>query len=217
MTPTVFLDVEASGIARGCFPVEIGWAAALADGTLAMGSLLVQPARAWLAEPAAWDTTAESVHGLTRARLLRDGLLPDQACGLLDAALAGRVVATDTGPGGWDSDWLAMLYEAAGSEPRGWAIADEPSGSHVAQHMRGLGLAPALVRPALKPFRPAHTHAAAEDAMVFAWEWAIAAPLAAALAGRDAAAMLADLPALLPRESWPQAAPGCPYRRRHEG
>lgn len=213
----IFLDIEASGIARGCFPIEIGWAEARADASLAARSLLVRPAPPWLAEPGAWDPAAEAVHGLGLARLRAEGLAPEEACDVLDRAFAGRVVATDTGAGGWDADWLAMLFEAAGRAPRGWEIAEKPSGSHVAQHMRGLGLAPALVRPALKPFAPPHTHAAAEDALAFAWEWAMAAPLAAALGGRDAALALIDLPALLPRGAWPGVAPGLDYRRRHGG
>lgn len=215
--PAIFIDIEASGIARGCFPIEIGWAFARADGAIEARSLLVKPAPAWRAEAAAWDSAAEAVHGLTLAMLQAEGSAPDAACDALDAAFAGRVVATDTGAGGWDADWLAMLFEAAGRAPRGWEIAEKPSGSHVAQHMRGLGLPPALVRPALKPHLPPHTHAAAEDALAFAWEWAIAAPLAAALAGRDVAAALADLPALLPPAQWPQVAESAAFRRRHPG
>ena len=213
----IFLDIESSGIARGCFPIEIGWAEARADGRLAARSLLVRPAPAWVAEPGAWDAAAEAVHGLGLDRLMAGGLGLEEACEALDAALAGRVGATDTGAGGWDADGPAVLFEAAGREPGDRAVAENPSGSHVAQHMRGLGLSPALVRPALKPFVPPHTHAAAEDALAFAWEWAMAAPLAAALAGRDAAAALADLPAVLPREAWPGVAPGLDYRRRHGG
>jgi hypothetical protein len=211
-----FLDVESSGIARGSFPIEIGWA--WADGTaLRAQSLLIRPHDSWLAREGAWDPVSVAVHGLTLERLLAEGLEVGAACDALDAAFAGRVVASDTGVGGWDDDWLLTLYEAAGRE-RPWDIAEKPAGSHVAARLRAAQLLPAVVRPALKPFVPPHTHAAAEDALAFAWEWAMAGRLMEPLAGCDAAAQaaaLADLPGLLPRGSWPAiASADGAFRRR---
>lgn len=218
--PPVFLDVESSGIARGSFPIEIGWAWPAPDAArLRARSLLIRPEPAWLAREGAWDPAAVPVHGLTLERLQAEGIGTAEACDVLDAALEGQVVATDTGAGGWDDDWLALLYEAAGRTPRGWAIAEKPSGSHVAQRLRELGLAPTAIRPALKPWLPQHTHAAAEDALAFAWEWAIAAPLAAKLAGRDEATQAEKvdrLSSLLPPTDWPRVDPDGPAFRRRQ-
>lgn len=215
-----FLDVESSGIARGSFPIEIGWAFAHADdATLEAHSLLIRPDDSWLARDGAWDGAAVRVHGLTLERLMDEGLPISEACERLDAAFAGRVLASDTGAGSWDDDWLLALYEAAGRD-RGWDLAERPSGNHVARRLTALGLVPVTVRPALAPHAPPHTHAAAEDALVFAWEYAMSGLLGGRLAAGVAMAELleglADLPALIPREQWPRATASS-FRRRHGG
>ena len=48
-----FIDVEASGLNEGSFPIEIGWA--VLGGTA--GGLLIRPDATWLHD--AWDKTAE--------------------------------------------------------------------------------------------------------------------------------------------------------------
>ncbi|RVT96374.1 hypothetical protein EOD42_14815 [Rhodovarius crocodyli] len=209
----VFLDIEASGITGGSFPIEIGWAQPVqAEGgwALALRSILIRPIQPWLDEPLRWDRAAEPVHGLTREVLLQEGLPPDEACDVLDGALAGLEVASDTGANGWDADWLYILYEAAGRSPRGWFLGEPKSGGLVARRLRAAGLDPMTVRPAMARWRPAHSHAAAEDAGAFAWEWAMAELLAA---GGATGLTSENLPELIPAPIWPRPLAGG-YRRR---
>ncbi|MBP0463694.1 hypothetical protein J5Y09_07210 [Roseomonas sp. PWR1] len=220
--PPIFIDIESSGIARGSFPIEIGWArpVIMLDGRVELDvrSVLVRPSDNWLADPARWDSSAEPVHGLSREILLRDGRPLSDVCEMLDRTFDGAEVASDTGMGGWDDDWLLTLYEEAGRAGRNWDLAEKQSGGVVARQFRALGLDPRVVRPALAPWLPPHSHAAAEDALRFAWEWGMAEILARSdLVGRpdaDLVAMLRDLPAVVPPARWPQAASHETYRRR---
>ncbi len=221
----IFIDIESSGIARGSFPIEIGWARPVleADGgvRLDVRSVLVRPSRNWLADPARWDSAAEPVHGLSQEVLLKDGLDPADICDLLDEAFAAAEVASDTGMGGWDDDWLLALYEEAGRAGRAWDLAEKESGGVVARQFRARGIDPRIARPALAPWRPAHAHAAAEDALRFAWEWGMAELLATRGLGgcsdADLLHALGDLPGTIPREAWPRPlAPGG-YRSRQPG
>lgn len=214
MHSPVFIDVEASGITGGGFPIEVGWSYAevMADGVaLHAHSLLVRPTDAWRSDPSRWHGGATAAHGLTLDDLLRDGRDVTAVCDRLDAALSGWDIASDTGAGDWDDDWLMMLYDAAGRR-RHWDLSPNRSGAHVAARFRAIGLDPRVVRPALRPWLPPHTHAAAEDALAFAWEWGMAGLLAAALPpGLDEqalAALLADLPRLIPRQAWPAVTAG---------
>lgn len=221
VTPPVFLDIEASGIAAGAVPVEIGWARPilLAFGAvgIAVRSVLVRPPDAWLAREEAWDPAAVAVHGLPLERLLAEGRDPAACCALLAAETEGFAVASDEGPRGWDGVWLDRLHEAAG-RARDWPLAEQASGALVAARCRALGLDPRLVRPALRRHAPAPSHAAAEDALRFAWEWGMAELLgrteAPRLAPEALVRALSDLPALVPPALWPEAAQGGSWRRR---
>lgn len=218
----IFIDIESSGIARGSFPIEIGWAQPVVedDGRVVLDvrSILVRPSENWLSDPARWDSSAEPVHGLSQEILLRDGRALSDICEMLDQTFNAVEVASDTGMGGWDDDWLLALYEEAGRAGRNWDLAEKQSGAVVARQFRAVGLDPRVVRPALAPWLPAHSHAAAEDALRFAWEWGMAELLGrCGLAGRPDAELLEilrDLPAVVPRARWPQAISHETYRRR---
>ncbi|WP_376099995.1 hypothetical protein ACE7GA_12965 [Roseomonas sp. CCTCC AB2023176] len=90
----------------------------------------------------------------------------------------------------------------------------------MAGRYRSLGLEPRVVRPSLARWAPPATHAAAEDAWRFAWEWLMSDRLATAGVGalppREAAAAIADLPSLVPRGAWPAITPDSEgrFRRR---
>lgn len=101
-----FLDLEASGLGPGTWPIEAGWAI----GAGAAASFLIKPHDAW--SLAGWDKAAEALHGLTIERLGAEGLTVKEACRRLNAALAGRTVYSDAPDhDGW---WLYRLYDAAG-------------------------------------------------------------------------------------------------------
>jgi len=221
-TSPIFLDVEASGIAERSYPIEIGYAFARIedDGQveLVAESHLVTPTEGWAAVDAAWDSRAEPVHGLTRAIIAAEGAPVGAVVQALDAALADAVVAADTGPAGWDADWITTLYAAAGRPWQAWALTEKTSGALVADRFRELGLTPRYHRPPLLRWAPPTTHAAAEDALHFAWQWGMAQRLADSAAARlppaEIEAAMADLPALVPRALWPRIAETACFRRR---
>lgn len=106
-SPTV-LDIEASGLGRSSYPIEIGYV--LPDGHAYC--TLVQPEPEWTH----WDPEAASLHRITRELLQERGLSARDVAKLLNAQLAGTTVYTD----GWANDftWLNVLFEAAGMSPR---------------------------------------------------------------------------------------------------
>lgn len=105
----VFLDVEASGLHRGSYPVEIGW---VSHDLTAADSFLVRPTPEWgLTE---WSPAAERVHGLSLPRLAAEGLPPSDAAERLNRRLEGAAVLTDSPS--HDGRWLRALYEAAATE-----------------------------------------------------------------------------------------------------
>lgn len=61
----VFLDFEASSLARNSYPIEVGWV--FEDGR--EESHLIRPAPGWTD----WDAAAEAIHGIARDTLEREG------------------------------------------------------------------------------------------------------------------------------------------------
>lgn len=103
----VAIDFEASCLpCHGrSFPIEVG--IAMAGGLTR--SWLIRPHDAW----AGWDWTreAQSLHGLTRERLDRDGLPADHVMAELTAAIGTSRLVADSY---LDAGWLATLADAAG-------------------------------------------------------------------------------------------------------
>lgn len=102
MIPIV-LDIEASGLGRGSYPIEVGYA--LADG----GShcFLIKPLDDWRM----WNDEAEELHGIKRERLLSHGVDVVTAAETLNRALGGMTVYSDAW--GNDQSWLALLFDCA--------------------------------------------------------------------------------------------------------
>lgn len=103
-----FIDVEASGLGSGSYPIEVG--VALADGST--HCTLVRPADDWTH----WDKTAEELHGISRESLLVSGRAPIDVAMMLNEILAGQTVYSDA----WGNDacWLARLFDEAGIAQR---------------------------------------------------------------------------------------------------
>lgn len=99
-----FIDVEASGLGRGSYPIEVG--VCLPDG--ACHCWLIRPAPQWRT----WDPSAERIHGLSQALLARHGRPIRTVAAKLNEVLAGQVVYSDA----WGNDmpWVAALFEEAG-------------------------------------------------------------------------------------------------------
>ena len=99
-----FLDFEASSLGPHGFPVEVAWV--FEDGK--SETFLIRPAAGWTE----WDPAAEGLHGISRARLDREGEPVELVAGRLVDALAGHEVFASALS--WDGKWLSRLLRVAG-------------------------------------------------------------------------------------------------------
>jgi len=103
-----FLDVEASGLGVGSYPIEVG--VALNDGSTQC--TLICPANDWTH----WDNAAEQLHGISRDELLINGRSPLNVAMMLNEWLGDSMVYSDA----WGNDvcWLSRLFDEAGVKQR---------------------------------------------------------------------------------------------------
>jgi hypothetical protein len=104
MSLPLVIDVEASGLGRGSYPIEVG--VAMPDGETRC--MIIRPQQDWLH----WDQQAEQMHGISRAVLQQFGRHVADVAHDLNQWLAGEVVYSDAW--GNDSSWLALLFDCAG-------------------------------------------------------------------------------------------------------
>lgn len=102
----LFVDIEASALEQGSYPIEIGWAPA---GLLECEGFLIKPTHEWLYN-GIWSEESGELHGITRKRLLSEGLDVLDAVKRLGLAFSEKLLATDAVQ--WDSFWLHQLYDA---------------------------------------------------------------------------------------------------------
>ncbi|MEJ2553072.1 MAG: hypothetical protein P8164_02485 [Gammaproteobacteria bacterium] len=100
----IIIDVEASGFGRGSYPIEVG--VAMEDGSTRC--FLIRPATDWTH----WDSSAESMHGISRELLIKHGQAPREVAEQLNELLLYKLVYSDAW--GHDQSWLALLFETAG-------------------------------------------------------------------------------------------------------
>ena len=99
----IIIDVEASGLGRGSYPIEVG----IANGSGETHCMLIKP----LAEWQHWDHSAELMHGITRDILASYGHPVAEVARKLNALLGGETVYSDAW--GNDSSWISQLFDAA--------------------------------------------------------------------------------------------------------
>ena len=104
---TVFVDFEASSLAKGSYPIEVAWV--FEDGS--SESHLIRPAPAWTD----WAESAERIHGIPRDTLFAEGLPHEEVARRMVNRLTGHALYV-TAPS-WDGQWLSKLLRAA-SLPR---------------------------------------------------------------------------------------------------
>ena len=102
------IDIEASGLGPGSYPIEIGLA--LERGQRYCS--LIRPAPEWVK----WDHRAEMVHRISRDLLLHDGRPVAEVAHQLNRLLEGKVVFSDAW--GVDNPWIIELFASAGVEQR---------------------------------------------------------------------------------------------------
>ena len=100
----VFLDFEASSLARHSYPIEVAWV--FEDGV--SETHLIRPAEGW----DDWDSAAEAIHHIPRETLLRDGIAHDVLARRMVATLSGHDLVASAPS--WDGKWLSALLRAAG-------------------------------------------------------------------------------------------------------
>ena len=111
-----FVDLEASSLLPGSYPIEIAWV----DETGAGESHLIRPEPDWTD----WDFNSQGVHGISRDQLVAEGRPAADVARRAAEVLIGQEAYSDAP--GWDSGWLDTLLEAGDipSEPRIRLLAD---------------------------------------------------------------------------------------------
>ncbi|SMF60851.1 DNA polymerase III, epsilon subunit [Alteromonadaceae bacterium Bs31] len=97
------IDIEASGLHFTSYPIEVA-------------VLLKGESRSWLIKPEPswqfWCNTAESMHGISRETLYKEGLPAVEVVAQLNKFLAGYAGDLYSDAHQWDADWLDKLYFA---------------------------------------------------------------------------------------------------------
>ncbi len=106
----ICIDLEASGLARESYPIEIAWKC---TETGENDCFLINPDT--VPEWHYWDEFAEELHGIEPELLQQEGISADQACLRLNRALKGREVISDAFE--YDGFWLRRLFEAGDMQP----------------------------------------------------------------------------------------------------
>jgi DNA polymerase III epsilon subunit-like protein len=100
------IDLEASGLHEGSFPIELGWAGP--DGR--SGAWLIRPAAEWTLED--WDEDAEAVHGISWDELQRGGVAPrDVAEAFLRIITGPAQLQLVSDAAATDQRWLERLFD----------------------------------------------------------------------------------------------------------
>jgi len=99
----VFLDFEASSLAKRSYPIEVAWV--FADGR--SESHLIPPAPDWTD----WDVGAEALHGIHRRTLLLEGSSCKEVARRMMDVLTGHDLLASAPS--WDGKWLSALLRAA--------------------------------------------------------------------------------------------------------
>ena len=106
-TLPAIIDIEASGLGHGSYPIEIG--IVLPDGTSYCS--LIRPALHWTH----WDASAERLHHITPQVLADHGKPALVVATALNMRLRDRVIYSD----GWVNDysWLNLLFDEVDMTP----------------------------------------------------------------------------------------------------
>lgn len=99
----VFLDFEASSLAKLSYPIEVAWV--FEDG--ASETHLIQPALQWTD----WDAEAEAIHRISRETLQNEGEPHDAVARRMIDQLSGHNLFASAPS--WDGKWLSALLRAA--------------------------------------------------------------------------------------------------------
>ena len=103
----LFGDIEASGLDRDSYPIEIAWSLPGGD----IKSRLIRREADWVC----WDDISEEIHGIRLIDLEEKGRPARDVAKEMNGDLSGKVLHFDGGA--FDRFWLARLFDAVGLEP----------------------------------------------------------------------------------------------------
>lgn len=112
-----FLDLEASSLLPGSFPIEIAWVDEDGRGE----SHLIRPPERWLRRDRGmpgWSAESERVHGIGLQQLLDQGEPVEEVARRAKEALLGSTVIVASDAPDFDGRWLATLLDAGGVRTR---------------------------------------------------------------------------------------------------
>lgn len=104
------IDLEASGLKRNSFPIEVG--IFLPEENYS-DSWLIKPTEQWISERQ-WDTESEEIHGISLDHLNENGLNGLDVCNKLNSILRGTVIFSDAPD--FDSMWINILFNEWNTE-----------------------------------------------------------------------------------------------------
>jgi DNA polymerase III alpha subunit (gram-positive type) len=103
----IFLDIEASGLGSGTFPIEIAYASSTGD----KNEFLIKPTNDWL-NHGSWCSNAEhDIHKISRDMLIENGMNVLDVANALNKSLCGKLVLCNDLE--YDGVWLTQLFKAA--------------------------------------------------------------------------------------------------------
>ncbi len=117
MVDYICIDIEASGLHKNCYPIEVALALPI---TALEKAWLIAPTPEWR-DNGIWEEQAEALHGITRADLFRNGVLPEVVVGELIVCIGEKQLVSDCPSA--DGGWLQQLFAAADVH-REWRIHD---------------------------------------------------------------------------------------------
>ena len=107
------LDIEASALGFGSYPIEVGIALVRGPSqVIGTGTQFIRPTQAWL-KSGLWSPTSEAVHGISLEEIKQQGHPVEDVCDWLNAVLGTKTVVATDAPR-YDQDWLDTLFAAAG-------------------------------------------------------------------------------------------------------
>lgn len=103
----IFLDIEASGLGSGTFPIEVAYASSMGD----KNEYLIKPTDDWL-QHGVWCSNAEvNIHNISCEMLVQNGVNIFEVANALNTALCGKLVLCNDLE--YDGVWLTQLFKAA--------------------------------------------------------------------------------------------------------
>lgn len=109
------LDVEASALGAGSYPIEVGVALVRsASLPIATGARMIRPTEEWR-NCGTWSSSSQSVHGISHEVLEQDGHPAEEVCDWLNSHLGTKTIVASDAPR-YDQDWLDTLFDASDRE-----------------------------------------------------------------------------------------------------